>query len=62
MARSYTIRRSTSGESLYRIDYRGELNEAQYRAATTVDGPVLVVAGAGSGKTRTLIYRVARLV
>lgn len=62
MPRSYTIRRETSGESLYRIDYRGELNEAQYQAATTLDGPVLVVAGAGSGKTRTLIYRVARLV
>ena len=62
MARSYTIRRETSGDSLYRIDYRGELNEAQYRAATALEGPVLVVAGAGSGKTRTLIYRVARLV
>ena len=33
-----------------------ELNDAQYEAATTLDGPVLVVAGAGSGKTRTLVY------
>jgi DNA helicase-2/ATP-dependent DNA helicase PcrA len=46
----------------FRIDYRAELNEAQYEAATTVDGPVLVVAGAGTGKTRTLVYRVAHLV
>jgi DNA helicase-2/ATP-dependent DNA helicase PcrA len=46
----------------FRIDYRAALNEAQYEAATTVDGPVLVVAGAGSGKTRTLVYRVAHLV
>ena len=44
------------------IDYENELNESQYRAVTTVDGPLLIVAGAGTGKTRTLVYRVARLV
>ncbi len=52
----------TSDESRYRIRYRDELNEAQYEAATQIDGPVLVVAGAGTGKTRTLTYRVARLI
>ena len=44
------------------IDYESELNSAQYQAVTAGDGPVLVVAGAGSGKTRTLVYRVAWLV
>ena len=43
------------------IDYAQALNEAQYEAATSGDGPMLVVAGAGSGKTRTIVYRLAWL-
>jgi DNA helicase-2/ATP-dependent DNA helicase PcrA len=45
-----------------RIAYRQVLNPAQYEAVTFGQGPLLVIAGAGSGKTRTLTYRVARLV
>lgn len=43
-------------------DFLKELNEAQYKAATAIDGPVLVLAGAGSGKTKTLVYRIAHLL
>jgi DNA helicase-2/ATP-dependent DNA helicase PcrA len=50
------------GRRAPRIDYEKELNESQYRAVTTTEGPLLIVAGAGTGKTRTLVYRVARLV
>jgi DNA helicase-2/ATP-dependent DNA helicase PcrA len=44
------------------LDYRKELNDAQFEAATTIEGPLLIIAGAGTGKTRTLIYRVAHLI
>ena len=47
---------------LAQIDYQKFLNPAQLKAVMTVDGPLLVIAGAGSGKTRTLVYRVARLI
>jgi DNA helicase II / ATP-dependent DNA helicase PcrA len=44
------------------IDYEKELNEEQRRVVLEPGGPMLVIAGAGSGKTRTLTYRVARLI
>ena len=44
------------------IDYEKLLNPSQLDAVMALDGPVLVIAGAGSGKTRTLVYKVARLV
>ena len=44
------------------INYEKDLNESQLKAVMTTEGPLLIVAGAGTGKTRTLVYRVARLV
>ncbi|HEY9188743.1 MAG TPA: ATP-dependent helicase [Ignavibacteria bacterium] len=46
----------------YKINYEQELNSAQYEAVTYLNGPALIIAGAGTGKTRTIIYRVAYLI
>ena len=44
------------------VDYKNELNPEQYEAATTIHGPLRILAGAGSGKTRTLTYRTMYMI
>jgi len=57
----YTLK-TLSRDHQFSVNYQQELNSEQLEVVMSGDGPLLVIAGAGSGKTRTLTYRVARLI
>jgi len=59
--KKYVLKKQPS-KTQYTVEYEKELNENQLKAVTKKNGAVLVIAGAGSGKTKTLTYRVSRLI
>ncbi|MBQ9246283.1 ATP-dependent helicase [bacterium] len=59
--KKYTLKRVET-KAVYKVDYEKELNPQQLEAVIQKEGAILVIAGAGSGKTKTLTYRVARLI
>jgi len=60
--KKFVLSKEDLSPASYSIDYEELLNESQLKAVMHDNGPALLVAGAGTGKTRTLVYRVARLV
>ena len=60
--RRYTLKQPAKPQKQYRVPYDKELNDEQLEVVHAGEGPLLVIAGAGSGKTRTLTYRVSRLI
>jgi DNA helicase-2/ATP-dependent DNA helicase PcrA len=60
--RKYTLKRPDKPKKEYRVAYEDQLNSEQLEVVMAGEGPMLVIAGAGSGKTRALTYRVSRLI
>lgn len=60
--KKFVLKKQDTSQTKYQIDYKKELNNSQYDAVMHQNGAALVIAGAGTGKTRTVVYRVARLI
>jgi DNA helicase-2/ATP-dependent DNA helicase PcrA len=60
--RRYTLKQPAKPKKQYRVRYEDDLNSEQLDVVMAGEGPMLVIAGAGSGKTRALTYRVSRLI
>src|SRR5438552_5357383 len=60
--RRYTLKTPAKPQKTYRVRYEEELNSEQLEVVMAGEGPLLVIAGTGSGKARTLTYRVSRLI
>ncbi len=60
--KKYVLKKRDVTNKNYKVSYAQDLNEKQLEAVMSNDGALLVIAGAGSGKTKTLTYRVARLI
>ena len=60
--KKFVLKKRELPKTEYKINYEAELNPAQLEAVKTREGAILVIAGAGTGKTKTLTYRCARLI
>ena len=60
--KKFVLKKRTNIKKDYKVDYENELNSKQLEAVVAKEGAYLVIAGAGTGKTKTLTYRTARLI
>ena len=60
--KKFVLKKQDNSKKTFLIDYKDNLNDSQYNAVMHGKGAAIVIAGAGTGKTRVIVYRVARLI